>query len=166
MSSYKVSPTAQDLLLSNHVSTTTAAFFYLTSTLMKREHNRANIFPHREPSANTNSHRNYCTSHLQQQQVVATIVKLREIILLLANSYQQSPLLLTLLPTTTTQRPTLLTLLLTSCLSLHISPILTFTAYCKQKGHATTVTTATGSEFQGTSKQPGKSNHLIGQPTN
>ena len=113
MSSYKVSPTAQDLLLSNHVSTTTAAFFYLISTLMKREHNRANIFPHREPSANTNSHRNYCTSHLQQQQVVATIFKLREAILLLANSYQQSPLLLTLLPTTTTQRPTLLTLLLT-----------------------------------------------------
>ena len=91
MSSYKVSPTAQDLLLNNHVSTTTAATFLPNINTEEKEHNRANIFPHREPSANTNSHRNYCTSYLQQQQVVATIFKLRETILLLANSYQQSP---------------------------------------------------------------------------
>ena len=127
MSSYKVSPTAQNLLLSNHVSTTTAATFLPNINTDEKEHNRANIFPHREPSANTNSHRNYCTSHLQQQQVVATIFKLRETILLLANSYQQLPLLLTPLPTTTTQRPTLLTLLLTpvACHSPHL-PLLDF----------------------------------------
>ena len=69
MSSYKVSPTAQDLLLNNHVSTTTAATFLPNINTDEKEHNRANIFPHREPSANTNSHRNYCTySHFQAQR--------------------------------------------------------------------------------------------------